>query len=119
MKARWHARIHQSPISDPQYAALRDYAIPPHRDEVTYACGQYQIGVDGKHYVAPSGFTAARDSVKDAWIASGHHVVIEYQFWGNRDERPKCGPNGDTVIAKSDGWVVMLGLCGEVQGLAC
>lgn len=116
---RWHARVHENSAGDPQNAGLRDYAIPPHHDLVTYNCGQYKPGFDGKHYVPEDGYTSARDRLVNDWLASGHHLVLDYQYWGNIAEQPKCGPDGVTIKPKSDGWIYMLAACGELPGLDC
>ena len=69
-----------------------------------------------KHVIAPTGFQDARDRLEYEWIAaSGNHVEIDSENWGNTIRRHQC--NGTDAI--SDGQVVTLATCGEITEIAC
>lgn len=116
IRPRWHARGYGAE-GDPQNAGLVVYALSPHRDELTTDCDPYAPGILGTHYVPQDGYQTAKNYVVELWIASGHHNVIDYQFWGDFKEHRKCGPNQIDVYPRTDGWVYLLGLCGELPGV--
>jgi hypothetical protein len=120
LRSRWHVRGHLASLPDPEYPTLlRDYALTPHYDKATTLCGdQAPPAVFKKHLVEEdffhngrnySGYSRARDWVANQWLSSGHHWVMDWQFWGNREPRLQC--NGEQP--RSDGWVFMIGTCGE------
>ncbi len=127
LKSRFHARGHTQALEDPQYLGLYDTPLTPHFDTAIEPCDPCDPGpghcddedppwVYRKHVNAATSFQSARDRLGYEWIvASGGHIRVDYQFWGNTDRRVQC----DGTIARSDGWVTMLAVCGEVPGFPC
>jgi hypothetical protein len=123
LRDRLHVRGHMESLWDPQYSGLRDHAMAPHLDKAIDECGdQFPPFAYRKHIVEEdvlhdgqmiSGFSRARDLVMSAWIASGHHMTLDVQFWGNIGERPQC--NGERPQA--DGYIYMVGTCVDLPSL--
>jgi hypothetical protein len=124
LQDRLHVRGHKQYAGDPQYAGLSVTALTPHYDTAYPAitgntCEDPAPRVYNEHVILAnqlgrgvSGFTAARDDVVTAWLASADHFVLDIQTWGNTAPRTQC--NGD--VASADGRVFMLATCSDFPG---
>lgn len=134
---RYHLRTHVESTSDPQYAGLHVIPMTPHFDKAVDPCdpqtatctcrdqGNWGPNFVFEKHIIPadwfgdarmvSGFSHAWDVVANAWVASGHHMIVDLEQWGNRNPRLQC--NGD--VARADGMVYMLGNCGDLPALQC
>lgn len=126
LEDRLHIRAHTLNLLDPQYGGLYVTPMTPHYDEATDECGDQSATVRSKHIIredfwgdgSASAFTAARDLVVYSWLQSGEHIEVDRQAWGNTNVKQQLCTN---ELPQADGWVVMLGTCGEtpVQSQWC
>lgn len=113
-QSRWHARGHKNSLVDPQFPGLRDYAMTPHYDEAV-SCGHAVPGDFFNNGTGWSGFDEARERTTLAWLNSGHHMMIDSQFWGNIAPRQQC----NQTVAHANGYVYHIGMCGDIVSIPC
>jgi hypothetical protein len=105
--SRWHARGHEQFGGEihQDRAGWSLVAMTPHWDQDVSGCHAVPENYNG---TGVSGFVAARQHIVDAWLASGHHVVVDIQTWGNTQSIEQgCGTGW---LPRSNGLVYFLGL---------